>query len=233
MASSRERSNRRAYFNTGQRAPPPPPSSPKWNAEGLARCLTNFTIVAGVVTCLSLAVAAVGRVDSESTVVFLLLVPTFFGGACLLTLVNVSWMSRRPGKRCSFVQVVCNLVLLLMTLYVELLFWRYRRALALAILCAAAIPMVIFINMPSLFMIPEFPGEADTVAMEDDDHSLFNLELSDVEGQQQPVEQEESAGDHSSGNASTRQSTENMSSGGVDPNESLDQRNLEGEERNS
>lgn len=135
-------------------------------------------IVAGVVTCLGLAVAAVGDVDSESTVVFLLLVPTFFGGGCLLTLVNISWMSRRPGKRCSLVQLACNLVLILMTLYVEMLFWSYRRKIALAILCGAALPMWIFINMPSVFMLDEFYGEIDTVVMEDDEHSLFDVECS-------------------------------------------------------
>ena len=34
--------------------------------------------------------------------------------------------------------------------------------------------MLIFINMPSIFMIGEFDHEMDTVIMDDDEHSLFD-----------------------------------------------------------
>lgn len=173
----------------------PPASRRKWDAEKIVRSISNVIIIGGTITCLGVAVAAVSEVDSESTVIFLLLVPAFFGGGCLLTLVNVSWMSRRPGKRCSVVQLICNMVLALMTTYVELLFWPYHKQLAVAILCGATVPMFVFINMPSIFVQVVTnsghhnhhhrhgtnEGDMNTVVMEDDEHSLFHCEMQMME----------------------------------------------------
>ena len=121
-------------------------------AETVIRTLSNILIVGGAVTCLAVAVKAIAQLESVGTVVFFLLIPAVLGGSCLLALVNASWSSRQPGRRCSAVQVACNLILALITMYVEFLFWPYRRHLAFAILCAAALPMFVFINLPSVFM---------------------------------------------------------------------------------
>ncbi|CAB9528277.1 expressed unknown protein [Seminavis robusta] len=186
-----------------EEASPHPTSTTRrqFDKEHFARTFSNMIILGGTVVCLGLAIAAISHVDSETTMVFLLLVPAFFSGGCLLTLVNVSWMSRRPGKRCSLVQMVCNLVLGLMTVYVELLFWPVRPDLALAILCGAALPMFVFINMPSAFMTNQedyivmtgaaVDGDAKTVIMEDDEHSLFSLPSESGRSQGTDIEQQQ------------------------------------------
>lgn len=140
-------------------------------------------------TCLAVAVKAIAQLESVGTVVFFLLIPAVLGGSCLLALVNASWSSRQPGRRCSAVQVACNLILALITMYVEFLFWPYRRHLAFAILCAAALPMFVFINLPSVFMRDrtisshqrrqrqqqQQDDASQTVMMDDEEHSLFDV----------------------------------------------------------
>ena len=86
----------------------------------------------------------------------------------MLALINVSWLSRRPGVRVSAIQVICNVVLGLITSYLLLLFWPYP-TVAYSILCTAGFPMFIMVNLPAFFMKqhPEFQ-EGGTVCMDQD-----------------------------------------------------------------
>ncbi|CAB9528276.1 expressed unknown protein [Seminavis robusta] len=143
-----------------------------WTAERIAHICSNVFILGGTLTALVFAIYAASEVTNEHLVLTVFIVGgTVFGGACLLGLVNVSWMARRPGVRISAIQVICNVVLFLITSYLELLFWPYP-GIAYSILFLAGLPMLIMINLPTCFVkkTPEqmIFQDGDTICLDQD-----------------------------------------------------------------
>jgi len=143
----------------------------KWTSEKVARTVSNGLIFLGCLVALIFTVYSVKDVADEYLMLTIFIIAgTLFGGGCLMALVNVSWMSRRPGIRVSPIQMICNVVLVLITAYLELLFWSYPK-IAYTLLFVAGIPMVIMINLPSCFVLPYSnagdDGE-DTVCLDQD-----------------------------------------------------------------
>lgn len=160
-----------------------------WTGEQIAQLASNFFVLCGTITALIFAIGAVHEEGIEDYAVLTIFVcgGTIFGGGCLLALINVSWLSRRPGVRFSAIQVICNVVLILITSYLELLFWPYP-SVAYAILFTAGFPMLIMINLPSCFMkkYPDFHEEGGTVCLDEDamDDATI-MDQGDIEAQEQ------------------------------------------------
>jgi hypothetical protein len=160
-----------------------------WTSDKIAQLVSNLLIVSGTVIALSFAVNAVKDVTAEYTILTIFIVGgTLFGGGCLLALVNVSWMSRRPGVRISAIQVICNVVLFLITAYLELLFWPYPY-IAYSILFAAAVPMLILVNLPSCFLrevpLASVDLEGDTVCLDEDEADDATIECAHLDTTEQ------------------------------------------------
>ena len=159
------------------RPPPPPPNGcvtfwcrRRWTAERIAHCGSNGVILLGCLTALAFAIYAVKDVTQEYTMLTMFIVGgTVFGGGCLMALINVSWLSRKPGVRVSAIQIICNVVLVLICSYLELLFWPFP-VIAYSILFGAGIPMFFLINLPACFpkKYPDHAVEGDTVCLDQD-----------------------------------------------------------------
>ena len=173
-------------YNTNHNGLPPRPNhncitaffQRPWTPERIAHCCSNVFIFLGCLTALFFAIYAVKDVTSEYTFLTVFIIGgTFFGGGCLLALVNVSWLSRKAGARFSAIQGICNLVLGLITAYLEILFWPFP-AVAYSILFGAALPMLVFINLPSFFPKAHYLErgnlflDGETVCLEDEDGSI-------------------------------------------------------------
>lgn len=142
-----------------------------WTAERAAILASNVFVLFGTLTALIFAVVTVLQQRMEDYIILTVFIVggTLFGGGCLVALINVSWLSRRPGVRMSAIQVICNVVLCLITSYLLLLFWPYP-TVAYSILFSAGVPMFVMINLPSCFMKqhPDFQ-EGGTVCLDEDD----------------------------------------------------------------
>lgn len=172
----------------------------QWTPERIAHCCSNFFIFLGCLTALAFAIYAVKDVTSEYTLLTVFIIGgTFFGGACLLALVNVSWLSRRPGVRVSAIQGICNLVLGLITAYLEILFWPFP-AVAYSILFGAALPMLVFINLPSFFPKAHYLEsghlflDGETVCLEEDG-SIDDDDVGSTGDVEEPPNKEAEKGD--------------------------------------
>lgn len=141
-----------------------------WTGERIAQFASNLFVFTGTLTALIFAIMAVLKEEIEDYLILMIFIVggTLFGGGCLLALVNVSWLSRRPGVRVSAIQLICNVVLVLITSYLELLFWPYP-TVAYVLLFTAGFPMLIMINLPSCFVKrhPDFM-EGGTVCLDQD-----------------------------------------------------------------
>jgi hypothetical protein len=141
-----------------------------WTAERIAHLCSNVIIFVGISIALVFAIVAANQAPTgDITLTVFIVGGTLFGGACLLALVNVAWMSRRPGVHVSTIQLICNVVLFLITSYLELLFWPYPN-IAFSILFGAGLPMFIMVNLPSCFVkkTRDQLMDGDTVCLEED-----------------------------------------------------------------
>lgn len=168
-----------------------------WTADRMAHLCSNVFISVGILTALVFAIIAASQVPAEDLSLTVFIVGgTVFGGACLLALVNVAWMSRRPGVRVSSIQMICNVVLFLITSYLELLFWPYPD-IAYAILFGAGLPMFLMINLPSCFVkkTREQLMDGDTVCLEED-YAMDDATIVDDLESSSPIKKQ----DHADGN---------------------------------